>query len=56
MTVVLPLSVIMFIAIGLAAILGAVTYHAISEDLSPIAILSIFAIIGLMSLGVYLCQ
>lgn len=55
MTVVLPLSAIMFIVIGLVAILGAVTYRSISKDLTPIAILSIFAIIGLMSLGVYLC-
>lgn len=56
MTVVLPLSAIMFVAIGLAAMLGGVTYHCITEDITPLGVLSIFAIIGLMALGVYLCQ
>lgn len=56
MTVAIPLNVLMFIFIGVAALLGGVLCKCIDDDVAQIAILVLVAIITLMCTGAYLCS
>lgn len=56
MTVTIPLSGIMFIFIGVAAVLGAVLCGCINDGCVPLGVFVLVIIVVLMCTGAYLCE